>query len=504
MNLRIPLAVAVAAALCTLPAPAHAADGQESIFEDHYLLVQQGAQVRARALDDMLTLGADTIRSLVYWRDVAPNSGKKKRPRNFDGANPAAYPAANWDAYDDLVRGTAARGMSLLLSPGAPLPAWGSTCGKVSVRTRRSCRPNVRQYGDFVRALATRYSGAYSDENQGGGVLPRVTRWSLWNEPNQPGWLYPQYEVKSGRRVVTAARLYRALAGEAIDALRATGHGADEILLGELAPIGRTGGNLAKRPSPPAEFLRDLFCIDTRGRKLRGSASRARGCGGYSRLGVTGFAHHPYTRGGSQPPRSRSLPNEITIASVSRLKKLLGQGSRAGRIPRGLPIFYTEFGYQTNPPDRLFGVTLEKQSQYLNESDWIAFQDRRIKSVAQYKLVDEPNVANFQTGLRFTGGQNKPAWDAYRLPLWVKRSGANVKVYGQIRPADDGSLETVLIQSSPKEGDPFTTVQAVAVSSPKGHFLVDVPKRAGLWRLAWTPSGGGRTAFSREARSSKR
>jgi hypothetical protein len=352
--------------------------------------------------------------------------------------------------------------------------------------------------------MATRYSGAYADENQGGGILPRVSRWSLWNEPNQPGWLFPQYEVRSGRRVVTAARLYREIAQEAIRALRATGHGADEILLGELAPIGRTGGPLARRPAAPAEFLRDLFCIDSRGRKLRGAAARARGCGGYERLDVSGFAHHPYTRGGSQPPRSRALANEITISSVSRLKTLLAQGAKARRIPRNLPIFYTEFGYQTNPPDKLFGVTLEKQSQYLNESDWMAFQDKRIKSVAQYKLVDEGNVANFQTGLRFANGSNKPSFDAYRLPIWVKRSGANVKVYGQVRPADDGSRETVLIQNSPQEGASFSTVQSVEVSSRKGHFLVPVPKAPGRWRLAWTPSGGGRTLFSREAKASKR
>jgi hypothetical protein len=452
----------------------------------------------------MQALGADTIRSLVYWRDVAPKPRSKKRPKKFDGANPAAYPAASWDAYDDLVRGVSARGMSLLLSPGAPLPRWASACAKGSAKIARSCRPKAKLYGDFVAALATRYSGAYADENQGGGVLPRVTRWSLWNEPNQPGWLYPQYERRGGRTIVTAARLYRDLARQGIRALQATGHGAEQILLGELAPIGRTGGALKTRPSPPGSFLREFLCIDSRGRKLRGSSARARGCGGFSRLAVSGFAHHPYTRGGSQPPRSRSLPNEITIASVSRLKRLLDQGARAGRLPRKLPIFYTEFGYQTNPPDRLFGVPLAKQSQYLNQADYMAYRDRRVRSVAQYKLIDEPNMASFQTGLQFASGQPKPSFNHYKLPLYVVRSGTNVKVYGQVRPAADNSAETVLIQNSPKKGQPFTTVQTVQVTSTKGHFLVDVPQQAGRWRLSWAPSAGGRTLLSREAKAAKR
>ena len=504
MTFRLALLAVFATAVTALPAaPASAGQDMESIFEDHYLLVQQGAQVRAQSLDTMLLLGADTIRSLVYWRDVAPRSRSKSKPKNFKGADPAAYAASAWDPYDDLVRGVSARGMTLLLSPGAPLPRWGSGCRKASARVRRSCRPKASLYGDFVAAMATRYSGAYPDENQGGGVLPRVSRWSLWNEPNQPGWLYPQYERRAGRTVVTAARLYRGLVREAIRSLQATGHGQDEILLGELAPIGRTGGALASRPAAPGAFLRDFLCIDSRGRKLRGSSATARGCSGFSRLAVTGFAHHPYTRGGSQPPRSRSLPDEITISSVSRLKRLLDQGARAGRIPRKLPIFYTEFGYQTNPPDKLFGVPLAKQSEYLNQSDWMAFQDARIRSVAQYKLVDEGDPASFQTGLQFANGQAKPSFEHYKLPLWVVRSGSNVKVYGQVRPADDGSLETVLIQNSPKAGAPFSTVQAVQVNSRKGHFLVEVPAQAGRWRLAWTPLGG-KTVFSREAKAAKR
>ena len=47
------------------------------------------------------------------------------------------------------------------------------------------------------------------------------------------------------------------------------------------------------------------------------------------------------------------------------------------------------------------GVPLDKQAEYINESDWIAYKDSRVRSVAQYKLVDEPDVASFQTGLRF-------------------------------------------------------------------------------------------------------
>ena len=501
---RILRGAALLAALATLlpAAGAAASSTQESLFEDEFQLLQRGPAAQNFALNDITRLGADGIRSLVVWNTLAPRPQAKRAPRNFDARNPAAYPATAWDRYDDLVRGAQARGLSVLLSPSTPIPAWASGC-KGSATARRACKPSPSRFGAFVRALGTRYSGSYADENQGGGVLPRVTRWSILNEPNQFGWLAPQYVSVRGRRVAYAAVHYRRLATAAIAALRATGHGSDQILLGETAPIGRATGTLARRPIPPVEFIRTLFCIDSAGRRLRGRAARLAGCRGGGRLRVTGYAHHPYTRGGSQPPRARTLPGEITVSTAGRLKRLLTQGARAGRVPRSLPIWYTEFGYQTNPPDRIFGVTLAEQARYINEADWIAFRDGRVKSVAQYKLHDEPDVTSFQTGVRFTNGNVKPAYDAYRLPIWVTRRGGGVRVYGQVRPAAGRVLD--LDGFGRSVGGGFETVQTVTVSSKRGHFLQTVTGRTGgTWRLRWVPAGGGTPVHSRIAQAARR
>ena len=494
---------AVLLLLLALAAPAAASDTQESIFEDDFELLQNGADARARALNDIDILGADVIRALVLWNQVAPSYRSRRKPKGFDGRSPADYDPALWDRYDDLVRGADARGIAVLFSPSGPIPAWASQCSG-SYTARRVCKPKPHEFGKFVQALGERYSGTYADENQGGGVLPRVGRWSVWNEPNQPGWLMPQYTSKRGRRVVAAAHRYRALTKSAIAGLRRAGHGSDQILLGETAPIGRTSGTLARRPVPPVEFIRELFCLGRNGRKMTGAAARAAGCRKPGRLSVTGFAHHPYTRGGSQPPRARVLPGEITISTASRLKKLLTQGSRAKRIPGSLPIHYTEFGFQTNPPDRLFGVTVDEQARFINESDWIAYGDARIRSVAQYKLVDEPEQASFQTGIRFLDGTAKPAFDAYRLPIWVSRRGSGLRVYGQVRPADDGAREVVDLQHRLSAEANFVTVQSIDVSSLKGHFTLDVPARGGQWRLRWAPSRGGAALFSRAAEAASR
>jgi hypothetical protein len=149
-------------------------------------------------------------------------------------------------------------------------------------------------------------------------------------------------------------------------------------------------------------------------------------------------------------------------------------------------------------------VTLEQQATYINESDYIAFRDSRVKGVSQYKLFDESSLASFQSGLRFLDGSVKPAYEAYRLPIWVVARRSSMRVYGQVRTAPDGSRESVEIQHAP-DGGGFQMVQTVEVTSPKGHFLIDVPKvDGGRWRLRWAPSAGGAALTSREAAAAPR
>jgi hypothetical protein len=323
--------------------------------------------------------------------------------------------------------------------------------------------------------------------------------WSIWNEPNQGSWLSPQYAAVGNHAVLQSASLYRALAGSAIAGLRGTGHRTDQILLGETAPLGDdpSGCSIERgirvprrcaskvRKTSPETFLRGVFCLNTKGRKLTGSAASEQRCGHYKRLNVTGYAHHPYTRGGSRPPLSRTNTGEITISTASRLSRLLDQAGRAKRIPAKLPIFYTEHGWQTKP-DPIFFVTDEQQAEYINQSDWIAYQNARVRTVAQYKIVDDANIgAGFQMGLRLLTGARKPAYDAYKLPIWVSGKGAQLTVYGQVRPADPGAALTVDVQNAASAGAGFQTVVSVPVTSANGTFTVAVPNTGGLWRLRW-------------------
>ena len=64
----------------------------------------------------------------------------------------------------------------------------------------------------------------------------------------------------------------------AIAGLRATGHGGDQMLLGETSPIGRETGRLRSRPAPPGAFIRTLLCLGRDGRALRGRRAALTGC----------------------------------------------------------------------------------------------------------------------------------------------------------------------------------------------------------------------------------
>jgi hypothetical protein len=466
--MKMVLLAALAAAL-VVP-PAHAGPTQESLFEDERLLLESGPEAREQALDELDALGVDVVRALVIWNRVAPAPTSKARPA-FDARDPAAYPPGAWDRWDDLVREASERGIDVLLNPTGPLPAWASDCGG-SASARRLCRPDPAEFGQFVTALGRRYAG--------------VRRWSIWNEPNHGAWLTPQYSRRGRSMVPETPARYRRLVEAAVAGLDAAGHGGDQVLLGETAPLARTSGSWARRTIGPATFYRELFCLDSRGRRLTGRTARLRGCRGYRRLAVAGAAHHPYTRAAGADPRGRVGSSDITIGTLSRLTRWLDRGAARGRVPRGLPIYLTEFGFQSNPPDRLSGVSLAKQARWLNESDWIAFGNSRVRSVAQYELRDERDVGTFNTGLRFHDGRPKPALAAYRMPIWVVQTRRGTRIWGQVRAAPEGVPQPVEVQYRTSSGRPWRSLRTVTVTGPRDFIHFTTSRRAHHWRLAWS------------------
>ena len=80
-------------------------------------------------------------------------------------------------------------------------------------------------------------------------------------------------------------------------------------------------------------------------------------------------------------------------------------------------IWITEYGYQTNPPDRIFGVTPARQAQYLTQAYGIAKRSPRIDMLLWFLLRDETRVLvreGWQSGLLYSGGRKKPSFAAFQ------------------------------------------------------------------------------------------
>lgn len=505
--MRLPIRIlapvaALAAVALGAPGPAAASSTQLSIIQDDRQFLLNGAAERAQRLDEVDRLGVDVVKVLVNWRNVAPEGDSASRPW-FDAASPAGYSSARFEPYDDLVRQARARGLRVMFMLGGSAPDWAS---KPSSRTHAGKNyPSAAEFGQFVRAVGRRYSGGYSDDATG-GPIPRVSMWSVWNEPNIPGWLYPQF---GRRRVPVSPRIYRGLLKSAYSALSATGHRRDLLLLGELAPFASNSRTTMR----PLHFLRELACVNSRHRPYRGRAARKRGCssrGSSPRLPGTALAYHPYAFGvGPRRTRVRHR-DDATYAQIGRITKTLDRVRKRFRSRSRKRVYMTESGFETNPPDPFRGQSLFRASTSIGEGEWMLFKNRRVASTSQYPLVDDPvssgDFGGFHSGLVFgpgsgRQGEQKPGvYDAYRLPFFTRVRGRRIELFGAARPASSG--ETVQIQY--RRGSGWRRVATVKVNS-RGYFRRYIrssrTKKRRTYRFVYQDDGVERSSQARRPSS---
>jgi hypothetical protein len=330
-------------------------------------------------------LGAKVLRVNLYWNRVAP----------FEPAQPAnpndlSY---DWDVYDRTAFFAQAYGIDLVLSIFGT-PDWAN--GGKGARYAPDRMPELRA---FAVAAARRYTGDYPAPD--GRILPRVHYWMAWNEPNQPTFLLPQWvRGPGGRYVPQSARTYARICNAIVSGVRAVGReaGVDEtVACGVTSPRGNNIGR-GRRPSvSPLVFVREMA--------KHGAKPDV-------------YAHHPYPSSRFETPTSR--PAARTAVTLGNIDDLVRELDRL--YGKKMRLWITEYGYQTNPPDRLFGVTPTRQARFLTQSFAIARRHPRIDMMLWFLLKDEPELAGWQSGLMSASGKRKPAFGAFRraasrLPL---------------------------------------------------------------------------------------
>ena len=326
------------------------------------------------------SLGTQVLRLNLYWggaRGVA-----RRRPFNAADPNDSAYA---WAAYDRVIRLADRSGIDALLTI-VGTPAWANGGKPTNVAPVRF--DDLRR---FAFAAATRYSGTWTAQD--GKSLPAVRFWTAWNEPNNPLFLTPQYRRSGGRWVMQSARDYRRICDAVYTGVHATLIKAQKVACGLTAPRGNNNPTGARPSVAPINFLNGLKAAGLRR--------------------FDAYAHHPYytypgeapwTRPTAAPPRSTRVTLGNIDVLIGRLRELYGKK----------PLWITEYGYQTNPPDTFFGVSWAKQATYLTQAFAIARKNPSIRMMLWFLLRDEPILSGWQSGLITAAGRRKPAFAAFR------------------------------------------------------------------------------------------
>ncbi len=435
------------------PATAPASSTQRTLFQAPRELLGTDPALRARTLAELRGLGVRDLRVVLYWKDVAPATTSPTVP-GFRERDPAAY---DWGRYGAAIDAASAAGFRVLLTVTGPVPRW-ATATRKDDRTR----PSPRHFQRFFEAVARRFGA-------------EVDRYSVWNEPNHPRFLLPQYidgHAASGT-------IYRGLYLAARRGLKAAGQSDRPLLFGETAPRGTS------RVVAPLRFLRQALCLTS-------SGHRRHGC---HELHVDAIAHHPYTThaGPTFVPPGR---DDVTIGVLGRLTRLVASAERAHAIGRHTPVSLTEFGIQSLP-DPYVGVLFTTQAEYRSMAELAAYRRPRVNLFSQYLLRDdEPRpgpaaerYSGFETGLRSAGGTAKRAYDAFRLPLVARPLGrTRIALWGLVRPASGRT--TVVVDFRARGGKRWHRLKRVATTARGTWSTHTVRHGDRRYRVRWTAPDG--------------
>src|SRR5215217_5212798 len=131
-------------------------------------------------LDELQTLGVDTVRVLIPWsgnQPVAP------------GTLPPDWEAAFWERSDYIINAAATRGMGVLGVLNST-PAWGADPDEGGWGA--GAAPDPEKFAQYATTVAQRYLG-------------KVSAYEVWNEPNAIPYWTPTPDPAAYTEVLKAA-----------------------------------------------------------------------------------------------------------------------------------------------------------------------------------------------------------------------------------------------------------------------------------------------------------
>ena len=321
-------------------------------------------------------LRTKALRTNLYWGGrYGVASSRPLAPTDPDD------PAYDWSLYDRTVRYAQQFGIRVVFSVyGTPRWANGG-------RGLNAAPANPLDLQRFATAAARRYGGRWVDE--AGVGLPRVDFWLAWNEPNNPVFLKPQFKRVGGTYVRWAPREYARICNAVVRGVHSLRIRTQKVACGATAPGGNNNPRASRASISPVAFLRSIKS--------------------YGATGFDAYAHHPYHANPSESPATPPKgENTITLGNINVLIR------EVTRLYGAKRVWITEYGYQTNPPDKIFGVSWSKQAAYLKQAYAIARANPRIDMLLWFLLKDDTARGGWQSGLMTAAGRKKPSFIQYQ------------------------------------------------------------------------------------------
>jgi hypothetical protein len=337
-------------------------------------------------------------------------------------ASPRDQSSYNWGQYGEVLDALHARGMTVLVTLYGA-PAWANGGGRAN-------HLPLTGFGDFAFAAAHRF--------------PWVHLWTVWNEPNNGVFAAP----------VSPSLYVRDLLNPAFAALHQVS-GANRVAGGPVSPR-KTPKGMA-----PLAFLQGMHAAHAR---------------------LDAFAANPYPLSRLDTPTHTTCTRcgYFTMATLPTIRAAVTRyfGSK--------PLWLTEYGYQTSPPDRLLGVSQALQAKYLGAAALRVWRQPGVTILIQYLVRDEPDVAGWQSGLYTAAGEPKLAVHAFALPLAEQsRHGTSVSLWGEVRPGRGTRAYVVQVA----RGRAWRSV-ATGRTRASGAFARRITAAPGTKVRLWSPALG--------------
>jgi hypothetical protein len=302
-------------------------------------------------------------------------------------------------------------------------------------------------YCGYVRDLLSRF--------------PTIDDIVIWNEPNLGFFWQPQFNTDW---TSAAPAAYEALLARCWDVLHAFRPGVNLIMT--TSPSGNDDPHAASNVShSPGSFVRDM-----------GAAYRA---SGRTQPIFDTVGHNPYGLSSAEPPWAQHLaPSHVGEGDLDRLVQALDDGfggtgqpvpghcGTSGSSGSCVSIWYLEVGFQTVPdaahrgdytgrenddrplPDTASGEG-PTQSAQIADGIGLAYCQPYVSAYFNFLLVDEPDLARWQSGVLWADGSRKSSYAALRSAIEAVDAGKvdcgrfKASNPGAVQPSSDAVVERI-------------------------------------------------------------